>query len=70
MSRKIRIFRLGNAEKGILPTNNAVARLAEILQNNPTGPLDIIWGPDIDVIEVDDNGEEFKVEPVAPKKEI
>lgn len=70
MSRKIRIFRLGNAEKGLLPTDKAVERLASILENNPTGPLYIIWGPDIDVIEIDDNGEEFKVEPVAPKKEI
>lgn len=48
----VRIFKLGNLEYKIAPTDAAVAKLDEILQSNVVGgTLDIIWGPDIELIE-------------------
>lgn len=48
----VRIFKLGNLEYKIAPTDAAVARLDEILQSNVGGgTLDIIWGPDIELME-------------------
>jgi hypothetical protein len=44
------VWKLGNSEKGLYPTNEAVKRLAEILQDAPVDkPLDLIWGPDLEV---------------------
>jgi hypothetical protein len=48
----IRIFKLGNLEHKIAPTKAATAKLASILQNNVGGgTMDLIWGPDIELIE-------------------
>lgn len=48
----VRIFKLGNLEYKIAPTDAAVSRLDEILQSNVGGgSLDIIWGPDIELLE-------------------
>jgi len=48
----IRIFKLGSLEHKIAPTDNAAAKLAEILQGNVGGgTMDLIWGPDIELIE-------------------
>lgn len=48
----VRIFKLGNLEHKIAPTAGAVSRLDEILQSNvAAGTLDIIWGPDIELVE-------------------
>lgn len=49
---KIRIFKLGSFEYGIAPTSEAVNKLNEILEANPGGgTIDLIWGPDIELIE-------------------
>lgn len=48
----IRIFKLGSLEHKIAPTKAATAKLAEILGNNVGGgTMDLIWGPDIELIE-------------------
>jgi hypothetical protein len=47
---QIRLWKLGDKEKGIYPTQNAVAKLSDILLSNPGGGVfDIIWGPDIEM---------------------
>jgi len=48
----IRIFKLGNLEYKIAPSRGAAAKLAAILQNNVGGgTIDLIWGPDIELVE-------------------
>lgn len=48
----IRIFKLGDLEYNLAPTDVAVSKLSEILQSNVGGgTLDLIWGPDIQLIE-------------------
>lgn len=48
----IRLFKLGNLEHNIAPTPQAARRLAQILQSNVGGgTFDIIWGPDIELVE-------------------
>ncbi len=48
----IRIFKLGNMEHKIAPTRVAASKLAEILENNVGGgTMDLVWGPDIELME-------------------
>ena len=48
----IRIFKLGSLEHKIAPTKAATAKLAQILGNNVGGgTMDLIWGPDIELLE-------------------
>lgn len=48
----VRIFKLGSLEFKLLPTAAAAQRLSQILQSNTGGgTMDIIWGPDIELIE-------------------
>ena len=48
----IRIFKLGSLEHRIAPTRAATSKLAQILGNNVGGgTMDLIWGPDIELIE-------------------
>lgn len=47
-----RIFKLGNIDAELWPSEAAIAHLSGILQSNSAGgPMDIVWGPDIDIIE-------------------
>lgn len=56
----IRIFKLGNLEHKIAPTKAAAAKLSNILQNNVGGgTMDLIWGPDIELIESKTNVHQF-----------
>jgi hypothetical protein len=56
----IRIFKLGNLEHKIAPTKAAAAKLASILQNNVGGgTMDIVWGPDLELIESKTNVHQF-----------
>ena len=49
---KIRIFKLGNLEHKIAPTASAASTLENVLgANTGGGSQDIIWGPDIELIE-------------------
>ena len=48
----IRIFKLGSLEHKIAPTAAAASKLSNILQNNVGGgTMDLVWGPDIELIE-------------------
>ena len=48
----IRIFKLGSLEHKIAPTAAAASKLSRILQNNVGGgTMDLVWGPDIELIE-------------------
>ena len=56
----VRIFKLGNIDAKLAPTPTAVAKLDEILQSNVGGgTLDLIWGPDIELIESNTNVHQF-----------
>lgn len=56
----IRIFKLGNLEHKISPTKAAAAKLAQILGNNVGGgTMDLVWGPDIELIESKTNVHQF-----------
>jgi hypothetical protein len=55
-----RIYRLGNIDAGIAPTRAAASKLSDMLQNNVAGGMrEIIWGPDIDILETKNNGHEI-----------
>lgn len=48
----IRIFKLGSLEHKIAPTSAAASKLGNILSNNVGGgTMDLVWGPDIELIE-------------------
>lgn len=56
----IRIFKLGSLEHKIAPTKAATAKLAQILGNNVGGgTMDLVWGPDIELIESNTNVHNF-----------
>lgn len=66
---QIRIWKLGDLEKGIFPTDKAISKLVDILMSNPGGgAFDLIWGPDLKVEEYKTNVHNFlggsKYEPV------
>lgn len=50
----MRVWKLGNLEKGIFPSEKAVENLQAIL--NDDNLTDLIWGPDLEVINVPDDG--------------
>lgn len=48
----IRVWKLGSVEAGIYPPESVIQRLAEMLANNVAGGIvDLVWGPDIDLLE-------------------
>ena len=56
----IRIFKLGSLEHKIAPTKAATAKLAQILGNNMGGgTMDLVWGPDLELIESKTNVHQF-----------
>jgi hypothetical protein len=56
----IRIFKLGSLEHKIAPTKAAASKLAAILGNNVgAGTMDLVWGPDIEMIESSSNVHNF-----------
>lgn len=49
---KIRIIRIGNLELGLYPSEAAISKMDQIIRSNTGGgTMDIIWGPDVDIIE-------------------
>jgi hypothetical protein len=56
----IRIFKLGSLEHKIAPTAAAAAKLSSILQNNVGGgTMDLVWGPDIELLQSNTNVHNF-----------
>jgi hypothetical protein len=65
----IRVWKLGNIEAKILPTEAAVNRLAQMLCNNVGGGvMDLVWGPELELVETSTEVHRFlgqtKYEPV------
>lgn len=51
---RVRIFKLGSLEEGIMPDVGAFSKLNELLRVNVgAGTRNIVWGPDIQLIESD-----------------
>lgn len=66
---QVRVWTLGDPERGMFPTDAAIDKLAEILMSNPGGgAFDLIWGPDLKVQEYKTDVHHFlggaKYEPV------
>ena len=66
---QVRLWKLGDIEKGIFPTDAAVQKLADILLSNPGGgAFDLIWGPELTLEESKTTVHQFlgkaKYEPV------
>jgi len=56
----IRIFKLGSLEHKIAPTAAAASKLSNILQGNVGGgTMDLVWGPDLELIESKTTVHEF-----------
>jgi hypothetical protein len=56
----IRIFKLGSLEHKIAPTAAAASKLGDILSNNVGGgTMDLVWGPDIELIQSNTNVHQF-----------
>ena len=56
----IRIFKLGSLEHKIAPTKAAASKLSQILGNNVGGgTMDLVWGPDIELLESNTNVHQF-----------
>jgi hypothetical protein len=56
----IRVWKLGNLDAKILPSEDQILRLAEMLTNNVGGGvMDLIWGPDIELIETKTDAHHF-----------
>ena len=57
---KIRVWKLGSLEHKLAPTSTAAAALGEILGTNVGGgTIDIVWGPDIELIETGTDVQRF-----------
>lgn len=70
---KIRVWKLGSLEFKLAPTEVASSTLAQMLGANVGGgTIDIIWGPDIELIETDTDVSKFlgKDKYVAPLEAI
>lgn len=66
---QIRVWKLGNLDKGMMPTAAAIDKLTDILMANPGGgAFDLIWGPDLEFQEFKTDVHHFlggdKYEPV------
>ncbi len=56
----IRVWKLGNIEAKMMPTPEAINRLAEMLMNNVGGGvMDLVWGPGIELIETNTDVHKF-----------
>ena len=56
----IRVWKLGNIDAKIMPSETTVNRLAEMLCNNVGGGvMDLIWGPDIELMETKTDVHQF-----------
>lgn len=56
----IRVWKLGSLEARIMPTEASINRLAYMLTNNVGGGvMDLVWGPDIDLVETSTNVHRF-----------
>lgn len=56
----IRVWKLGSLEHEIMPSEHIILRLAQMLNNNVGGGvMDLIWGPDIELVETSTEAHRF-----------
>lgn len=56
----IRVWKLGSLQHEIAPNPSAAALLSDILENNTgVGTMDLVWGPDIDLLETKTSVHQF-----------
>lgn len=56
----IRVWKLGNIEAKIIPNPALINRLADMLTNNVGGGvMDLVWGPDIELVETKSDVHQF-----------
>lgn len=56
----IRVWKIGSLEHKILPSEATITRLAEMLANNVGGGvMDLVWGPDIELVETSTSIHQF-----------
>lgn len=77
---KIRLWKLGSLEHRIMPTQQGLNKLRNILKESTakSGEIDIVWGPELNVelIEIEDDvknyivNEEGKLELIEPNDEV
>lgn len=57
---QIRVWKLGSLEEKMFPTQAAITKLANQLMNNPGGGvLDLIWGPELSLIQTTTDAHHF-----------
>lgn len=56
---QIRLWKLGDLDKGLVPSPVAINKLRNILASVGMGVLDLVWGPDIDFKESNTNVHNF-----------
>ena len=61
----IRLWKLGDLEHGITPTDDAIKKFEAILKSIPNDnkPFDIVWGPDIQCQLIDDGRDVYLDKP-------
>ncbi len=77
---KIRLWKLGSLEHRIMPTQQGLNKLRNVLKESTakSGEIDIVWGPELNVelIEIEDDvknyivNEEGKLELIEPNDEV
>lgn len=56
----IRVWKLGSLEHELMPNDGVINRLAEMLCNNVGGGvMDLVWGPDIELVETSTDVHQF-----------
>lgn len=56
----IRVWKLGDLDKGIMPHPNTMSKFASMLVNNVGGGIiDVVWGPDVNLVETSTNVHQF-----------
>jgi hypothetical protein len=63
---RIILYKLGNLEHKVMPTAAAIAKLRDLIKDKPVdGPLELIWGPDLEIEVIDvENAEKYVIEPL------
>lgn len=57
----IRLWQIGNSEKGILPTKESVNKLLKFISADKKGEtVDIVWDDMLEVCVITDNGETIR----------
>lgn len=66
MTTVTRVWKLGNLENRIFPTPKGIETFKQMLnQRDSKKDFDIIWGPDVEVIQLESYGEDVLVSDIV-----